>query len=53
MFLANISGDFSVNNMIKTGLKRHVYESSVEHNIIDTSNITNIHKDLMKKYDIK
>ena len=26
---------------------------SVGYNIIDTSNITNIHKDLMKKHDIK
>ena len=30
-----------------------VYEFSVDYNIIGTGNIINIHKYLMKKYDIK
>ena len=37
----------------KTGLNGYVYEFSVDYNIIDTSNIIDIHKYLMKKYDIK
>ena len=37
----------------KTGLNGYVYEFSVDYNIIDISNIINIHKYLMKKHDIK
>ena len=36
-----------------TGLNGYVFEFSVEYNIIDTSNIIDIHKYLMKKHDIK
>ena len=39
--------------MKRTGLNGYVYEFSVDHNIIDTSNYTNIDKYLMKKHDIK
>ena len=39
--------------MKKTGLNGYVYEFSVGYNIIDTSNIINIHKHSMKKHDIK
>ena len=39
--------------MIKTWLNGYVYEFSVDYNIINTSNIIDIHKSLMKKYDIK
>ena len=39
--------------MRKTGLNRYIYEFSVDYNIIDTSNIIDINKYLMKKYDIK
>ena len=39
--------------MKKTGLNEYVYEFSVGYNIIDTSNIINIHKYLMKKHDMK
>ena len=38
--------------MRKTGLNRYIYEFSVDYNIIDTSNIIDINKYLMKKYDI-
>ena len=47
--LGNISKFFSVNNMKKTGLNSHVYKFSVNYNIIDTSNIIDIQKYLMKK----
>ena len=39
--------------MKKAGLNEYVYEFSVDYNIIDTSNIVEIHKYLMKKHDIK
>ena len=39
--------------MRKTGSNRYIYEFSVDYNIIDTSNIIDINKYLMKKYDIK
>ena len=39
--------------MRKTGLNRYIYEFSLDYNIIDTSNIIDINKYLMKKYDIK
>ena len=37
----------------KTGLNGYVYEFSVDYNIIDSSNIIDIRKYLMKKHDIK
>ena len=51
--LGNISKDFSVDNMKKTGLNGYVYDFSVDYNNIDTSNIIDIHKYLMKQHDIK
>ena len=51
--LGNISKSFTANKMKKTGLNGYIYEFSVDYNIIDTSNIIDIHKYLMKKYDIK
>ena len=45
--------DFTFINMKETGLNGYVYEFSVDYNIINTSNIFNIHKYLMKKLDIK
>ena len=48
-----VSLDLSANNMIKTGLDRSVHNFFIDYNIIDTSNIINIHKYLMKKHDIK
>ena len=53
MFLGNISKEFSVGNMKKAGLNRYVYNFSVDYNIIDTRNIVNVHKHLMKTHDIK
>ena len=51
--LGNISKDFTTNNMKKTGLNGYVHEFSLDYNIIDTSNIINIYKYLMKMHDIK
>ena len=54
MCLENISGDFSANNMKKkTGLNGCVYDFSVDYKSFGTNNKINIHKDLMKKHDIK
>ena len=39
----NISKDFSVDSMKKTGWNRYVYDFSVGYNIIDTSNIIDIY----------
>ena len=52
--LGNISKDFTIHNMKKTGLKGIVnFFFSVDFNPIDTNNILDIHKYLMKKDDIK
>ena len=53
MCSGNVSKDFTSINMKKTGLNIYVYGFSVDYNIIDTSNIINIHKYLMKNYDVK
>ena len=47
--LGNISRDFTINNMTKTGLKGVIKCFSVDFNPIDTNDILNIHKYLMKK----
>ena len=41
--------DILANNMMETELNRSVYDFSVGCNIIDASNIINIHKYLIKK----
>ena len=51
--IGNISKDFSVDNMKKTQLNGYVYNFSVDYNIIDTSNIVDIRKYLMKKHGVK
>ena len=51
--LGNISKDFSVDNMKKTGLNGYVYDFSVDYNAIPVDDILDIHKYLMKKHDIK
>ena len=38
---------------MKKGLNGYVYDLFVDYNVINTSNIINIHKLLMKKHDIK
>ena len=51
--LGNISKDWSVDNMKKTGLKGYVYDFSVDYYAISNSDITDIHKYLMIKNKIK
>ena len=47
--LGNVSKDFTINNMTKTGLKGVVKFFSVDFNPIDTNDILDIHKYLMKR----
>ena len=51
--LGNISKDFTHNAMKKAGLNLYVHDFFVDYNIIDTSNIIDIYKYLMKKHNIK
>ena len=44
----NISEDFSVPNMEKTGLNGYVYDFNVDYNSIAIGDILDIHKCLMK-----
>ena len=50
--LGNISKDWSVDNMKKTGLTGYVYDFSADYNAIAVDDIKDIHKYLMKKNDI-
>ena len=47
--LGNISKDWSVDNMKKTGLNDYVYNFSVDYDATDVDDILDIHKYLMKK----
>ena len=48
--LGNISTEFSITNMQKTELYGNVFDFSIDYWPIDTSNIYNIHRYLMKKH---
>ena len=50
--LGNVSKDFSVDNMKKTGFYGYVYDFSVDYDIIAVDDILDIHKYLMKKHGI-
>ena len=50
--LGNISKDWSVDNMKKTGFTGYVYDFSVDYNAIAVDDIKDIHNYLMKKNDI-
>ena len=50
--LGNISKDFTVDNMKKTGLYGYVYDFSVHYDAIAVDGILDIHKYLMEKYGI-
>ena len=50
--LGNISKDWSVDNMKKTGFTGYVYDFSVDYNAIAVDNIKDIHKYLMVKNGI-
>ena len=49
LFLGNVSKDFTINNIKKTGLKGAVIFFSVDFNPIDNNDILAIHEYLMKK----
>ena len=51
--MSNVSKDFSVDYMKKTGLDGCVYDFSVDYDDVDVNYIIDIHKYLMKKHDIK
>ena len=51
--LGNISKDFSVDNMEKSGLYGQVYEFSIDYDAIVNDKILDIHKYLMKKNGMK
>ena len=50
--LGNISKDWSVDNMKKTGFNDYVYDFSVDYDATDVDDILDIHKYLMKKNNI-
>ena len=50
--LGNISKDWPIDNMKKTGFNGYVYDFNVDHNATDVDDIKYIHKYLMKKNDI-
>ena len=50
--LGNISKDFSVDNLKRTGLNGYVYDFSVDYDTIAFDDILDIHKYLMEKNGI-
>ena len=50
--LGNISKDFSVDNMKKTGLNGCVYDFSVDYDVIAVDDILDIDKYLIKKNNV-
>ena len=50
--LGNVSKDWSVDNMKRTGFTGYVYDFRVAYDDIEVNNIKDIHKYLMKKNDI-
>ena len=52
LYIGNISKDWSVDNMKKTGFNGYVYDFSVDYDAIAVDDILDIHKYLMKKNNI-
>ena len=50
--LGNISKDWSVDNIKKTGFTGYVYDFSADYNVVTLDDIKDIHNYLMKKNDI-
>ena len=50
--LGNISKDWSIDNMKKTGFTGYIYDFSVDYDAIAVDDIKDIHKYLMKKNNI-
>ena len=53
MCFGYISKDFTANNMKNTRWNGYVSDFSVDYNSADVDHIVNVHKNLMKKHDIK
>ena len=51
--LGNISNNFSVDNIKKTGINGYVYDFSVDYDAIAVDDILDIHKYSMEKNNIK
>ena len=52
MLRKNISKDWSVDNMKRTGFTGYIYDFSVDYDAITVDDIKDIHKYLIKKSDI-
>ena len=50
--LGNISKDWSIDNMKKTGFNGYVYDISVDYDSTDVDDVNDVHKYLMKKNNI-
>ena len=50
--LGNISMNWSVDNMKKTGFNGYTYDFSVDYDAVSVSDILDMHKYLMKKNEI-
>ena len=50
--LGNISNDWSIDNMKKTGFNGYIYDFSVDYDAIAVDDILDIYKYLMKKNNI-
>ena len=50
--LGNISKDWSVDNMKRTGINGYVYDFSIDYDPIAVDDIKDIHKCLMRKNNI-
>ena len=52
IYFGNISKDWSVDNMKKTGFNGYIYDFSVDYEAVAVDNFKDIHKYLMEKNDI-
>ena len=52
LYLGNISKDWSIDDMVRTGFTGYVYDYSVNYDATDVDDIKDIHKYLMKKNNI-
>ena len=52
MLRKNISKDWSIDNMKRTGFTGYIYDFSVDYDAITVDDIKDIHKYLIKKSDI-
>ena len=52
LYLGNISKDWSVDNMRKTGSNSYIYDFSKDYDAIAVDDVLDIHKYLMKKNNI-